>query len=257
MGYLSNVHPNERFILKGGMELRNLVELGNALKTMDQDTFSYHVNEHKNDFASWVSHCVTDQELAENLKGASTSEEAGKIVTDRVKQLISPPDPDRPRPWGEFPPVGIDKIRGLLTNGIAEDAIKDIELLSSSISEESFIRAYKEGNFIVSTKLGDDLVKESEAGISILKKQDIKVNSWDDNYKDLPLFSTDLDSSSVDFFHRVAKLQEHVMTREKMQAKLLYTELKREFESGGFDPADKKSIHALLTSAYRDILELR
>lgn len=258
MGYLSNVRPNEKFILKGGAELSNLVELAGALKTMDADTFSHHVDAKKNDFAAWVYHCITDAELSEKLKLAASSGDAYALVSARIKELVSPPDTGRPRPWGELPPDGVDRIRGggIISNRSDDTTINDIELLASSISEESFIRAYTEGKFFVSADGSDDLVKESDAGIVVLKKEAVKVN-WDDNYKDLPLFSADLDNPGKDFFHKITRLQEHVQKREKVQAKLLYTELKRDFESQSFDAADKKSIHALMTSAYRDILELR
>jgi hypothetical protein len=260
MGYLSNVRPNERFILKGGESLRNIVELASALKSMDQETFSHHVNTEKNDFAAWVSHSVKDQVLAEKLKYAYTPETAYLVISGRIKELV--PDPDRPRPWTELPPGGIDKIRspGFVSN---EEAIHDIELLASSFSEESFIRAYHEGKFTLSTKGSDDLVKESDAGIVVLRKNDVKTN-WGDNHKDLPLFSLDApkdspglpDKKTADFFQKLTMLQEHVSNKEKHPAKMLYTELKRDFSSQQFDAKDKKSIHALLSTAYHDIMSL-
>lgn len=48
--------------------LGSLDDLSEAINLIDQDTFSKHVNEEKNDFANWVEHVFGEVELAEQLR---------------------------------------------------------------------------------------------------------------------------------------------------------------------------------------------
>ena len=49
-----NVPPEFAFYLCDGRVLHNLIELKRALKNMDDGVFYYHVNQEKNDFATWI-----------------------------------------------------------------------------------------------------------------------------------------------------------------------------------------------------------
>jgi len=61
--------PEDRaFWVRDGRVLRNLEDLHSALKSMDDDTFSHHVNSEKNDFANWIFHVLDDRELAESIR---------------------------------------------------------------------------------------------------------------------------------------------------------------------------------------------
>ena len=46
--------PEQYFYLSNGMALKSVKELHDALKNMDDNTYSNHVNGTKNDFASWI-----------------------------------------------------------------------------------------------------------------------------------------------------------------------------------------------------------
>ena len=48
--------------------LWSLDDLSEAINLIDQDTFSKHVNEEKNDFANWVQHVFVEEELADQLR---------------------------------------------------------------------------------------------------------------------------------------------------------------------------------------------
>jgi len=52
------------FYLNNGKKLKNIAELMESLKDMDQDLFSFHVNEQHNDFASWIRDVFGEKELA-------------------------------------------------------------------------------------------------------------------------------------------------------------------------------------------------
>jgi len=58
------------FYLSNGKKLKNITELMESLKDMDQDLFSSHVNEQNNDFASWIRDVFGEKELARRISHA-------------------------------------------------------------------------------------------------------------------------------------------------------------------------------------------
>jgi hypothetical protein len=68
-----------------GPVLANLRDLRDALASMDDVTFVYHVNEDKNDFANWVRDVLNDVELSRKLSRTKRRPTAHKTVADHVK----------------------------------------------------------------------------------------------------------------------------------------------------------------------------
>lgn len=64
--------PNEYFYFSGSKFLRSLQDLMNCMQDIDPNLFSVHVNEQRNDFASWVRGVFGEPELAEELQKLST-----------------------------------------------------------------------------------------------------------------------------------------------------------------------------------------
>ncbi|MDP2945542.1 MAG: DUF5752 family protein [Atribacterota bacterium] len=58
------------FYLNNGKKLKNIAELMESLKDMDQDLFSFHVNEQNNDFSSWIRDVFGEKELARRISHA-------------------------------------------------------------------------------------------------------------------------------------------------------------------------------------------
>ena len=75
----SNVHKNQSFKVCDGNELNNLLELAMAIKHMPEETFTHHVNDHKNDFANWINDCMGETQLANDL---------GKYKTKSSNELL-------------------------------------------------------------------------------------------------------------------------------------------------------------------------
>jgi hypothetical protein len=66
--------------LYNGKIIKSLEEMRSALSRMDSDTFNYHVNYEKNDFASWIKKSLKDRKLYSEMRKARSREEAFSIV---------------------------------------------------------------------------------------------------------------------------------------------------------------------------------
>ncbi|MEM2121202.1 MAG: DUF5752 family protein [Candidatus Woesearchaeota archaeon] len=84
---LKDVKPEFVFWLCDGSTIKNLEELLEHLKMMNDETFRYHVNQEKNDFAKWIFDIIKDEKLANDLKKTQNKSEFIKIVNNRIKWL--------------------------------------------------------------------------------------------------------------------------------------------------------------------------
>ena len=84
---LVNVRDENCFWSNDGQIIKNLAELPHALKRMKRQTFSYHVNKEKNDFATWIRDVIVDAELAEKLSKKTDKTSTLNKVNSRLKQL--------------------------------------------------------------------------------------------------------------------------------------------------------------------------
>ena len=80
---LSDVAADKVFWCHDGRVMKNLDELGAALREMSEETFQYHVTVDRNDFSKWVEDVIGDYELSAELKNSSTRNQAGKLLADR------------------------------------------------------------------------------------------------------------------------------------------------------------------------------
>ncbi|MEM2121741.1 MAG: hypothetical protein QXU20_03750 [Candidatus Woesearchaeota archaeon] len=78
--------PSEKeFILNDGRRLKNLRELLEALKTMDNNLFNHHVSPERNDFANWIKDVFKKEFLAEKVLNAKTREEIIKVLSEELE----------------------------------------------------------------------------------------------------------------------------------------------------------------------------
>jgi hypothetical protein len=85
--YLCNASPEQCFWVNNGPILKNLDELSSALPAMNDDTFSHHANNEKNDFSNWVKDVFGDQRLANDLLSSKNRESAVKKIRNRLDFL--------------------------------------------------------------------------------------------------------------------------------------------------------------------------
>jgi len=88
---LNDVKEENTFWLKGGRPIKNIAELGRELRQMDAETFSYHVNDEKNDFANWIQNCAQDEKLSTLARMTRDRERMSAIVERRIQELTRPP----------------------------------------------------------------------------------------------------------------------------------------------------------------------
>lgn len=83
---LVNADDTSSFWVNNGPVLKNIPDLKNALLGMSEDTFKYHVNKEKNDFADWVRDILKDNVLANKLAKTKTLKSTIKAVEERLKK---------------------------------------------------------------------------------------------------------------------------------------------------------------------------
>ncbi len=76
------IPPEKYFVMVSGDKIKNLDELKAFLEFMDDETFNYHVNSQKNDFAKWVDNVLNRKDLADKLRGAKTREEMLNVLEE-------------------------------------------------------------------------------------------------------------------------------------------------------------------------------
>jgi hypothetical protein len=79
--WLEQEAPKEQiFKLKSGGELKSLNELRKALSYMTDEEFSHHVNQERNDFATWARETLQNPELADKISKAKTKADLQAIL---------------------------------------------------------------------------------------------------------------------------------------------------------------------------------
>ena len=82
----AKVAEKDAFWMKGGIKIRNLQELLDALHEIEFPAFQYHVSKGKNDFAIWIRKHYGNKELAKQIEKVRTPEEMDKIIESHLKK---------------------------------------------------------------------------------------------------------------------------------------------------------------------------
>ena len=76
------------FYCNDGSVFADLRDLAEGLAVMSDETFAYHSNLDKHDFANWVKDVIMEEELANVLAGAVDRLQAAECVTARLDIII-------------------------------------------------------------------------------------------------------------------------------------------------------------------------
>lgn len=82
---VSNVSEDKKFWVCDGRVLKNLKDLENALRTMNDGTYRYHVNDNKNDFYNWIKDVFNNSKLADEIRNSRNQISAA----NKLKREIS------------------------------------------------------------------------------------------------------------------------------------------------------------------------
>ena len=92
---LADVEPKKCFWVNNGPVIRNLHELERAIEHMSDETFRYHINKEKNDFANWIRDVLIDDKLADNTQKTESKDKILKKIRARIKFLEKIIDEER------------------------------------------------------------------------------------------------------------------------------------------------------------------
>jgi ElaB/YqjD/DUF883 family membrane-anchored ribosome-binding protein len=84
---MSNCEPEHQFITKKGDTIKNITELAQKIKQMDEETYIHHANEQRNDFSNWIKDVLKDEELANEIKRSKNKQETANRIDDKIKRL--------------------------------------------------------------------------------------------------------------------------------------------------------------------------
>lgn len=85
--FLDDVSPDKRFHCGNGTTFNNLEDLQIALKKMNDLTYSFHANDEKNDFCSWVYDVIGDVKLSDSLRISKDKKSAAAKIRTRITYL--------------------------------------------------------------------------------------------------------------------------------------------------------------------------
>jgi len=83
---LSNAPSDRVFWICDGRIIKNVFELLNALATMRDETYEYHIKRGGNDFARWIYDVFGAKKLASRLQNVKQRERAIKIIKKAVEE---------------------------------------------------------------------------------------------------------------------------------------------------------------------------
>ena len=82
---LRNVRTFDYFYLIDGESIKNIYELHNKVKTMDQISYMYHAA--NKDFHNWVKEVHEDTKLAKQLLNALDQKKAASVIKRRIDEV--------------------------------------------------------------------------------------------------------------------------------------------------------------------------
>lgn len=82
------VPVEKHFILADGKRIESLLQLLDSFESMSEGVFYHHVNNAKNDFATWIEGAFNDKSLADKMRSVKNKAEAElKLLKHSLKKI--------------------------------------------------------------------------------------------------------------------------------------------------------------------------
>lgn len=85
--FLNDVPEEYQFWVNDGTTIKNIEQLADSLRNMDDQTFRYHSNNEKTDFSNWIRNVIGDEKLARDLVKNKNKISAYNKVRERLALL--------------------------------------------------------------------------------------------------------------------------------------------------------------------------
>lgn len=82
---LKDAPEDKKFWLCDGRTLKNMKDLEQALRTINENTYRYHANKSKNDFYRWIKDVFRERKLANEIKKSRNRTSAANKIKRRFK----------------------------------------------------------------------------------------------------------------------------------------------------------------------------
>ncbi|MFP4118907.1 MAG: hypothetical protein ACLFTH_02525 [Candidatus Woesearchaeota archaeon] len=82
---LEKIPAEKYFVLKNGKQLNHYLALADTLDNLEKEVVEYHVNELRNDFATWVEDVFGEKDLAKKIAKSKSPDQIRMII---YKHLI-------------------------------------------------------------------------------------------------------------------------------------------------------------------------
>lgn len=84
---LINAPHDKEFVFHDGTRAKNLLDVFSKLETMPDHAFHHFVNNHKNDFATWTEHVLSDKHFAQILRTTTSRLETIQMIKDKINDV--------------------------------------------------------------------------------------------------------------------------------------------------------------------------
>ena len=116
---------HQHFRLTNGKTIKNIPQMLEELKTMDDDTFKAHIIEEKNDIANWIKDVFKDPELSEKILQAKKRKKIIKLLEKEIKETEKQFKKEKEQLMKEELSKPLEKPAPPITQSV--DPIKEIE----------------------------------------------------------------------------------------------------------------------------------
>ena len=86
---LKDTNPEHYFFVQDGKVIKNVLELSRQLDNMADDIFRHHVNDMKNDFASWIKNVFKQEKLAKEVLKTTDKDKTQIIILKYIIKKFS------------------------------------------------------------------------------------------------------------------------------------------------------------------------